>query len=119
MDLHKLRDGWSLVTGASSGIGRACAEAIASRGSNLVICDIDRDGLVEVEEQLRKRGVEVLARRVDVADRAAMSDLATEVHRRVEGLDLVVNNAGVALGATFLDSTLEDLRLLSQANLES
>lgn len=117
MDLHQLRDGWSLVTGAASGIGRACAEAIAAHRSNLVICDIDREGLAEVEENLRKRGVEVLARRVDVADRAAMADLATEVHRRIEGLDLVVNNAGVALGASFLDSTLDDWDWILDINL--
>ncbi len=117
MDLVQLRGGWTLVTGAASGIGRACAEAVASHRSNLVICDLDRDRLREVEEGLRRQGVDVLARRVDVADRAAMADLASEVHRRVDAVDLVVNNAGVALGATFLDSTLDDWDWILDINL--
>jgi NAD(P)-dependent dehydrogenase (short-subunit alcohol dehydrogenase family) len=58
-----------------------------------------------------------LARRVDVADRAAMADLGTEVHRRIEALDLLINNAGVALGATFLESTLEDWDWILDINL--
>ncbi len=117
MDLRQLRGGWTLVTGGASGIGRACAEAAAAHRSNVVICDLDREGLATVEEGLRKRGVEVLARRVDVADRAAMADLATEVHRRIEALDLLVNNAGVALGATFLESTLDDWDWILDINL--
>ncbi len=108
MRLEQLRGGWSLVTGAASGIGRASALALAARGSNLVLCDLDAAGLTETEERARSLGRRVLARRVDVADRDAMTRFADEVHGEIEALDLLMNNAGVALGAYFVDTTLED-----------
>ena len=108
MDVRRLDGRMVLVTGAGSGIGRATALACAARGAQLSICDVDEPGLAETEAAARGMGCEVLGRRVDVGDRAAMQLFADTVHERVEAVDLLINNAGVGLGAGFLDTPLED-----------
>ena len=104
MDVRDLGGRTALVTGAASGIGRATALECARRGADVVICDVDDTGLDAVEEEIRSLGREVLARRVDVGSREQVGALADEVHSRVEAVDLLVNNAGVGMGALFLDT---------------
>jgi len=104
-----------LVTGAASGIGRATALAFAARGASLIVCDVDRPGLDALAAELGPRCL--LAREVDVADRAAMQALADEVHARVPALDVLVNNAGVAVHGGILDTSLDDWDWLLGINL--
>lgn len=108
METSNLRGRTVLVTGAGSGIGRELALLAARRGANLVVCDVDEPGLAEVESAVRDRGPGVLARQVDVASREQMRDFADAVHAEAGPVDLLVNNAGVGLGAGFLDTELED-----------
>jgi NAD(P)-dependent dehydrogenase (short-subunit alcohol dehydrogenase family) len=117
MQVNDLRGKHALVTGAGSGIGRATALAIAKRGASLYLCDIDAAGLAETERQARALGSEVLARRVDVSSADAMRGFADEVHGRIPAVDLLVNNAGIAVGATFIDTTLADWDRLLGVNL--
>jgi NAD(P)-dependent dehydrogenase (short-subunit alcohol dehydrogenase family) len=107
----------ALVTGAASGIGRATALALARAGADLVICDVDEPGLEESAAAIRAAGRRVAARRVDVANREEMRAFAADVHRERPAVDLLVNNAGVGLGATFLDTTLEDWDWIVAINL--
>jgi len=97
-----------LVTGAGSGIGRETALLCARRGADLAVCDVDGDGLAMTETEARRLGSDVFAQRVDVSDRAQMQAFADAVHGRVASVDLLVNNAGVGLGANFLETPLED-----------
>lgn len=97
-----------LVTGAGSGIGRATALLAGRRGADLAVCDVDDQGLGEVEASARSLGRGVIARHVDVADREQMSEFAVAVHAEAGAVDLLVNNAGVGLAAGFLDTQLDD-----------
>ena len=108
MDTSNLRGSTVLVTGAGSGIGRESALLAARRGADLVVCDVDEPGLAEVETAVRDCGGGVLARRVDVASRDQMHDFAGAVHAEAGPVDILINNAGVGLGAGFLDTALED-----------
>lgn len=118
MDMTTLTGRTALVTGAASGIGRATALAFARRGADLVICDVDETRLAEAAEELRKLGREVQAEVVDVADAGQMERFAEAVHGRVEALDILMNNAGVAIGGRFLDTSLEDWDWILGINLK-
>jgi NAD(P)-dependent dehydrogenase (short-subunit alcohol dehydrogenase family) len=117
VNVSRLQGKTALVTGAGSGIGRATALALARRGAKLALCDVNEAGLAETEAKARAHGSEVLAQRVDVAKREDMRAFSDVVHRWVEAVDLLMNNAGVGLGAKFLDSTLEDWNWIIGVNL--
>jgi NAD(P)-dependent dehydrogenase (short-subunit alcohol dehydrogenase family) len=117
LDVRRLRGRTALVTGAASGIGRATALELARRGADLALCDIDAAGLEATAAEARALGREVLARRVDVAQADAMREFAAEVHRRTPAVDLLVNNAGVAVVGGLLDTSLEDWDWILGVNL--
>ena len=108
MDLRSLDGKTVLVTGAASGIGLETALAFAGRGADLVICDVDEAGLAAAGERIEKLGRNVLARRVDVSKADEMQAFSEEVHRGVEAVDILMNNAGVAIGGPFLSTSLPD-----------
>ena len=122
MDVTNLSGKTVLVTGAASGIGKETALAFARRGAALVICDMNEAGLGETATQIRALGREggrdVIAQRVDVADRDAMREFAAAVHARVDAVDILMNNAGVGLGAGFLDTSLDDWEWIVGINLK-
>jgi NAD(P)-dependent dehydrogenase (short-subunit alcohol dehydrogenase family) len=117
VDISDLSGRWALVTGAGSGIGGATALALARRGADLAICDIDEDGMAQTVRAVEALGRKTIARRVDVADREAMRAFAEEVHAEIPAVDILVNNAGVAIAATFVDTTLEDWEWIVGINL--
>ncbi|HVM96535.1 MAG TPA: SDR family NAD(P)-dependent oxidoreductase [Candidatus Acidoferrales bacterium] len=117
MDTTNLSGKTALVTGAASGIGKATALAFARRGANLVLCDFNEVGLTTTEQEARGLGREVYTQKVDVAKREQMEAFAAAVHQRVEAVDILMNNAGVGLGAGFLDTSLTDWDWIVGINL--
>ncbi len=109
MDLGSLEGRTALVTGAASGIGLETAVAFAERGADLVVCDLDESGLSAAVKRIEGLGRRVVvARRVDVSKADEMEAFAGEVHQRIEAVDILMNNAGVAIGGPFLSTSLED-----------
>ncbi len=108
MDLRSLKGKTVLVTGAASGIGLETALAFAGRGADLVICDLDESGLETAARRIEALGSSVLANRVDVSNADEMRAFADDVHHRVEAVDILMNNAGVAIGGPFLSTSLDD-----------
>ncbi len=100
------------VTGAGSGIGRALARQLARQGAGLALCDVDGAGLAETVAGCEGLGVKVTSRIVDVADRAAVYAWADEVVADHGAVHVVVNNAGVALGATVESMSYDDFEWL-------
>lgn len=117
MDVRDLTGKLGLVTGAASGIGRETALALGRRGADLVVCDVDQGGLGDVQNALEKLGRRVLARKVDVSSEEEMRAFAAAVHAEHAAVDLLVNNAGVGLGASFLETTLEDWKWILDINV--
>ena len=104
------------ITGAGSGIGRALAIELARRGTHLALSDVDTTGLAETVAACEGRGVKVSSSQIDVADRDAVfawADKVVEDHGRV---NLVFNNAGVALGAPIESMAIADLEWLMGVN---
>ena len=104
------------ITGAGSGIGRALAKDLARRGAHLALSDIDEVGLAETVALCEGFGVKVTSQRVDVADRAAMFAWADQVVADHGKVNLIFNNAGVALGATIEAMSYEDFEWLMSIN---
>jgi NAD(P)-dependent dehydrogenase (short-subunit alcohol dehydrogenase family) len=118
MDVTNLTGSTVLVTGAASGIGKETALACARRGAGLAICDMNEAGLAETAHQIRTLGRDVIAQRVDVASADDMREFAAAVHAQVDAVDILMNNAGVGLGAGFLDTSLTDWEWIIGINLK-
>jgi len=104
------------ITGAGSGIGRALAVNLSRRGSHLALSDIDEVGLAETVTLCEGTGVKVTSHRLDVAERAAVYAWADTVVAEHGKVNLVINNAGVALGATIESMSYEDFEWLMGIN---
>src|SRR5205823_10534966 len=91
-----------LVTGAGSGIGRATALAFADAGARVLSVDIDREAAEKTSAACAERGPDSFPYQADVADRAAVLELARAVHAEHGPLGVLVNNAGVGMSGHFL-----------------
>jgi NAD(P)-dependent dehydrogenase (short-subunit alcohol dehydrogenase family) len=114
--LLKLKDRTAVVTGAGSGIGRAIAVALSRRGCHLALADIDEAGMAKTAEQIGAQGVRVSRHRLDVSDAEAVTGFPDQVIAQHSGADLLVNNAGVALGGTFEQIPKSDFEWLFSIN---
>jgi NAD(P)-dependent dehydrogenase (short-subunit alcohol dehydrogenase family) len=104
------------VTGAGSGIGRAVAHELVRHGAHVALSDIDDAGLAETVSRCAAHGTKVTSDHVDVSDRAAVyawADRVVSDHGRV---NIIVNNAGVGLGATVESMSYEDFEWLMGIN---
>jgi NADP-dependent 3-hydroxy acid dehydrogenase YdfG len=98
-----------VITGAGSGIGRALALRAADQGAALALSDWDEVGLVETAQQVQGRTHrEVRTDKLDVRDRAGMQDYAASVRQHFGRVNVIVNNAGVALHGNFEEVAYED-----------
>src|SRR4051812_17604806 len=111
----KLVNRTAVVTGAAGGIGRAISLSLARRGCHLALADVNETGLAETAQLAAATGVRI-TRRLDVADRAAVAAFPAAVTEGHPGVDLLVNNAGVALGGTFEEVSEEDFEWLFVIN---
>src|SRR5258708_21435539 len=86
----------ALVTGAARGIGLAISERLAAEGACVVLVDIDGATVKLQSERMSQAGLSTLALEVDVTDPAQVERMVAEARSRRGGLDVLVNNAGVA-----------------------
>ena len=106
-----------VITGASSGIGRATAHAFARRGASLALA-ARRQGLLDrTAEECRSLGADVLVVPLDVAEEQAVRDLAGATVERFGRIDVWVNNASVGLWGRLEEIPMEDIRRLMDVNL--
>jgi NAD(P)-dependent dehydrogenase (short-subunit alcohol dehydrogenase family) len=94
----RLKDKVAIVTGAASGIGRACAERFAEEGAHVVVTDVDLDLAQQVADSIvKKHGLRrAIALHLDVADEANVDSAFDETVRAYGGVDVVVSNAGIS-----------------------
>jgi hypothetical protein len=115
--MKTLDDKVAVITGAGSGIGRALALNLAGRGALLSLSDIDEAGLAETVDLVKAAGArEVRSDRLDVADRAAFATYAASVAEQFGRVNLVVNNAGVALAGDLEDLDYSDMEWILGIN---
>jgi NAD(P)-dependent dehydrogenase (short-subunit alcohol dehydrogenase family) len=105
------------ITGAGSGIGRALALALAAEGCHLALADISGAGLEQTRALLATSGVKVLTTVLNVAEETSVYAWADEVVAHFGAVNLIFNNAGVALSGTVAALSLEDYRWIIDINL--
>jgi short-subunit dehydrogenase len=106
----------AVVTGAGSGIGLAVARALAARGLRLALVDLRPDRRTAARDDLLSRAPAVSTHTIDVANAAAVRDLADQVRREHGGAALLVTSAGVAHLGPFADTSLDDLAWVMNVN---
>lgn len=106
----------AVVTGAASGIGRCLALRLARERCALALADVDASGLDETAAKVRPSGMRVSTHRVDVSSRAAMEAFRDAVVKEHGHVNLLINNAGVALMGNVADLTLEEIEWLIGIN---
>jgi NADP-dependent 3-hydroxy acid dehydrogenase YdfG len=99
-----------VITGASSGIGRASAAEFARQGATIVLAGRDSDALGEAEAECKGYGANAMTVTCDVTQEGQVEDLASKAEEAYGKIDVWVNNAGVALFAKFEDTPADDYR---------
>ena len=87
-----------LITGATSGIGEACARKFAENGDRLILTGRNEQRLADIKKELTEKGTEVLTLAFDVRDREKAKKYIAELPAEWQTIDVLVNNAGLALG---------------------
>jgi len=105
-----------LITGAGSGLGRALAFCFSENGWRVACADINIDSANETVRQITQFGVGAMALWVDVADDASVEEMRDEVLAAWDGVDIVINNAGVASAGAVAATSLDDWRWTMNIN---
>jgi len=114
--IRKLSGTTVVITGATSGIGRETAREFARAGSKVVLAGRRRERLEELAEEINSAGGDALPVPADVADQAQVDNLIAKAIERFGRIDVLVNNAGVAISARFQEMPLDDFRRLMDVN---
>jgi NADP-dependent 3-hydroxy acid dehydrogenase YdfG len=126
--VDKLKGKIAFITGASSGIGKACAAAFANEGADLIISARKLDVVKNVASEIEKRwGVKVLSLKLDVRNQSDVLTAVNTLPAEWKNIDILVNNAGLALGLdkfqegntehwdTMIDTNIKGLLYVSKA----
>lgn len=107
-----------LITGASAGIGEACARAFAALGAELILCARRGDRLEQLKRELQEGGVQVVTRILDVRNREAVEAFAEDLEKQGLVPDVLLNNAGKALGLHLIhEGLVEDWEEMIETNV--
>ncbi|KUG08477.1 SDR family oxidoreductase [Solirubrum puertoriconensis] len=105
-----------LITGGTSGIGQACAVVFGRAGARVAFTGRDEARLQQTSQQLQALGIASLAIRADVGEEADCQRAVEETVKAFGQLDVLINNAGISMRATFADASLDVIRKLMQTN---
>ena len=108
-----------LITGATSGIGQACARKFAENGDRLILTGRNEQRLAEIKKELTENGTEVLTLAFDVRDREKAEKYIAELPAEWQTIDVLVNNAGLALGLEpEYEGNLDDWETMIDTNIK-
>jgi 3-hydroxy acid dehydrogenase/malonic semialdehyde reductase len=109
-----------LITGATSGFGKACAEKFSANGYNVIITGRRKERIDEIKENLEKEfSVKVLPLVFDVRDKRSVFDILQSIPEEWKKIDILINNAGLALGRDFFEEAdLDDWEIMIDTNIK-
>lgn len=111
-----MKDKVVIVTGGTSGIGKAIALAFAQRGARVVISGRNEDTLSQTEKELKTYHNDILAVKADVSNENDCVRLINETLNRFGSIDVLINNAGISMRALFRELDLDILRKVMDTN---
>lgn len=112
---------WALVTGATAGIGKETAKALASLGYSIFITGRREERLVQVAQEIQQqfKGAQVKWATFDVSDRFEVSEFIKKHQDTLQNIEILVNNAGLALGVDKMqDANLDDWEVMIDTNIK-
>jgi 3-oxoacyl-[acyl-carrier protein] reductase len=115
--MFSLKGRVALVTGASQGIGRATAKALAEAGAKVAAAARNEEKLASVAQEIAAAGGDAAAIRLDIADAEQIKAAFKQVVERFGRLDILVNNAGITRDALALRMKLDDWEAVLRTNL--
>ncbi len=104
----------ALVTGAAQGIGYACAEALAEDGARLILADVNAEGVASAAARL---GGETVGLACDMGDPQQIEAMFDKIETEYGPVEILVNNAGIAMPGDFLETSLEQFQKVIDVNL--
>ncbi|TKK65138.1 SDR family oxidoreductase [Ilyomonas limi] len=104
----KLQNRCVVITGAGSGIGRACAVKCAEEGANVVVADINEEGAAETVKQIQAAGGNAIACTADVADPVSVASLVQTTLQQYGKANALINSAAIQINKTVEDTSLEE-----------
>ncbi|MBA7640661.1 3-phenylpropionate-dihydrodiol/cinnamic acid-dihydrodiol dehydrogenase [subsurface metagenome] len=107
------------ITGAASGIGRSLAIELAREGMNLYITDINLEGLENVKKEIEEIGVKIFSGKCDVSNFEDWKKCGEDFRSKLGDIDLLVNNAGIAIAGNLIELELKDWEKVLGVNLWS
>ena len=107
-----------LITGGAAGIGRSIAERLVPEGAELVLVDLNEHALNETLGAVEHLGAKVAGYALDVTDHDSVLHLREQIHEDLGPVDVLINNAGIVYGGTFLDVPLEKHMRTYRVNVE-
>lgn len=90
----------AVITGGASGVGRSLAFNLGKRGANIVVGDVDKNAMQQIEADLAAEGIDALVTFCDVTQRDSLAGVANQANEKFGGIDLVFANAGIGAGET-------------------
>lgn len=114
--MRKIKEKVVIVTGASSGIGKACVEVFAQHGATVVFCARSAEKLQEIESNLKHQKLEVCAVKADVTNEKDCKKLIETTIEKYGRVDVLINNAGISMRALFKDVELNVIKRLMDVN---
>lgn len=111
-----MRDKVVIVTGASSGIGKALVYALAHKGAKIAMAARSLEKLLEIEQELKKLGADVISIRTDVTKEAACRELIEQTYGYFGRIDVLINNAGISMRGILTDLETNVLHKVMDVN---
>ena len=111
-----MKDKIVIITGASSGIGLACVKEFSERGSKVVFASRSIEKLKKIEGEISCDGCDVLAVQTDVSKQEDCKNLINKTVEKFGRIDVLINNAGISMRATFKDTDIKVIRQLMEVN---
>jgi NAD(P)-dependent dehydrogenase (short-subunit alcohol dehydrogenase family) len=111
-----MKDKVVIITGASSGIGKALSVELGKRGAIVVMAARSEDKLANIESELKASGVRVMSFKVDVSNETDCRNLIDVTIEKFGRIDILINNAGISMRALFELTDLEVIRRLIDVN---